>query len=307
MQLIIFACLGILAALYIIFIIFPSIIIGLKVFSSQELIDYNSYDYSQTYYKQYLTQIFKNITYLDNLPSEIISIDLPNGKKSECRFYKNEKEDKVIFFIHGYRAASIFSFSKQAKDLFESGYSIALLLDPDYNGKVGYGTIEKNWAISWSYYFAENNKKVVFYGSSMGSTSLAFATENLNQKSTCGLVFDCGFSSPYIQLARIGEKRKLPVALIMPYIKLMAKLVIGEEIQKSGCNSVSKSQKPMLFIHGKNDSVVPYEDSNTLFKCANGEKKIILIEGADHTLAYIVGGEETRTELLNFIKRSFTE
>jgi dipeptidyl aminopeptidase/acylaminoacyl peptidase len=57
-----------------------------------------------------------------------------------------------------------------------------------------------------------------------------------------------------------------------------------EEAHKINLASNIKSVKcPVLIVHGTEDDVVSYHDSEKLFESANKPKEIKIIKGADHT------------------------
>ncbi|MGQ9479627.1 MAG: alpha/beta hydrolase [Thermoproteota archaeon] len=49
----------------------------------------------------------------------------------------------------------------------------------------------------------------------------------------------------------------------------------------AGCAKISP--RPLLIIHGSNDTIVPIQHARSLYEKAGEPKKLIIIEGADHT------------------------
>ena len=51
---------------------------------------------------------------------------------------------------------------------------------------------------------------------------------------------------------------------------------------------IKKIKVPIIFIHGDSDGFVPCYMSQNLYNACNSEKKLVIIEGSDHGVAYIV-------------------
>ena len=64
---------------------------------------------------------------------------------------------------------------------------------------------------------------------------------------------------------------------------------------------LKKSKMPVLFIHGANDGFVPCEMSKSAFSVNPEGRKLVLVEGADHGLSYLVNKELVEKEIKNFV------
>lgn len=116
------------------------------------------------------------------------------------------------------------------------------------------------------------------------------------------LVLDCGFKSPYSQMKRDMEMRHLPVFLLMPIIMLLSKRVLKVDIKNEVGSSLGKCKIPALFLHGTADRTVPLSEGRENFESCASEKDMIVVEDADHTMSFHVGGEKVQTAVADFIK-----
>lgn len=283
--------------LYLFFIVFPAIVAAIIVFSPQKYFykDFSELEYK---YKKYYDALKINFEFFENKNEEKLFIKGYDNTKLQCGYYANGNSDKLAVFFHGYRATPFLNCASQAKFFFENGYNVAFVYERSHNNlagrHIGLGSIEKHDVVSWCEYFKKNtdNSCAIFYGVSMGSTALALACDRLPEDFVKGLIFDCGFISTYEQIKRECNQRKLPTSLMMPYVSLVAKIILHEDIADSTCNHLSKCNILKLFIHGKSDSMVDAESSVTAYNSALPPKKLLLIENAKHALAFL---EDTET------------
>ncbi|HEY9618131.1 MAG TPA: alpha/beta hydrolase [Microcoleaceae cyanobacterium] len=70
-------------------------------------------------------------------------------------------------------------------------------------------------------------------------------------------------------------------------------------------NSLAKVRSlriPVLFLHGKADSVVPFEMSQQLYDAASEPKQLVLIADADHVRIYQPGNQSYLKAIHQFMK-----
>ncbi len=60
---------------------------------------------------------------------------------------------------------------------------------------------------------------------------------------------------------------------------------------------------PMMFIHGTEDTFVPYDMMPDLYAAHPGPKEQLTVEGAGHALSLSVGGEEYVTKVHAFLRK----
>lgn len=65
--------------------------------------------------------------------------------------------------------------------------------------------------------------------------------------------------------------------------------------------AVKNSELPILFIHGKEDNFVPFENLNELYSCAKHKDKFE-VENAAHAMSYSVSGIVYEKKISDFLK-----
>ena len=96
---------------------------------------------------------------------------------------------------------------------------------------------------------------------------------------------------------------KLPTFPFYQLIRLGGRLFGKFDIeQTSPLECVKRSTIPTIFIHGDNDTLVPVEMSKALYEAKIGKKALVIIEGAEHGLAYPQNNEKYISAILDFEK-----
>ena len=94
----------------------------------------------------------------------------------------------------------------------------------------------------------------------------------------------------------------LPAKLLYPIVRLGGMIFGHFDADKySPIEAVKKSKLPIIFIHGDADDFVPTAMSVELYEASAAEhKKLVLIEGAGHAVAFPKNEEAYITALREF-------
>ena len=90
------------------------------------------------------------------------------------------------------------------------------------------------------------------------------------------------------------REAKLLIASVDMYCRIFAGFSLNEN---STVKAMEKNRLPILFAHGKGDSLVPYSMSQKAFDACTAFKNIVLVENADHGLSYITETERYSTAI----------
>ena len=101
------------------------------------------------------------------------------------------------------------------------------------------------------------------------------------------IVEDCGYTSVWDEFSgQLKEQFGLPSFPIMQAASLMTKLRARYWFSEADAvKQVAKSTTPMLFIHGEDDSFVPFWMLDVLFEASGCEKEKFIVSGAGHGVA----------------------
>ena len=195
-----------------------------------------------------------------------------------------------IVVLHG-NAGNIEDRAYKFKFLVNQGYSVLLVSYRGYGANPGQPT-ESNLiadsALVLEWLFKQEGalpEETVFFGESLGSgVAIALA----NQYPVKGLIVDGAYSS----MAEVGQSN-------FPFLPVRWLLKDTWDSQ----SRIQKIQSPILFIHSKKDSIVPFRFGQSLFQAANEPKKYIWLEHSGHNDT--LETESVRKSIFDFLQSIF--
>ena len=117
------------------------------------------------------------------------------------------------------------------------------------------------------------------------------------------MIADCGYNSPWDELRHcIRRWYRLPAFPVLHLTDIACRLTAGYSLKDaSSAQALANSRLPVLFIHGTGDNFVPADMTAENYAAAMGEKRTVIVEGADHGFSYVEDRERCRKEVLDFI------
>jgi hypothetical protein len=131
------------------------------------------------------------------------------------------------------------------------------------------------------------SEQTIIFGRSLGA---AIGLEAALHSPPAGLIMESAFTS----IAAMGQHH-------YPLISRLLGWLIGAKYDN--LEKISRLKRPLLLIHGKQDSICPPRMAEELFARAPAEKQLLWIPGAGHNDGFIVGGEPYRQSLREAIAR----
>ena len=191
--------------------------------------------------------------------------------------------------VHGYSSRPR-TMAKQGYHYAQMGYNTLFPFmrghRKDEHWHTTFGYYEHYDVIEWIRYIisCDPEARIVVHGCSMGAATTMLATgENLPDNVKCA-VADCGFTSAWEEFSeQIGNTIHLPVYPFLPVANLYAKLFLKWDFKKcSPVEAVARSKTPTLFIHGEDDTFVPFRMMDVLYEHCAAEKDKLAVPGAKH-------------------------
>lgn len=254
-------------------------------------------------------QIKESVSWANNAPSTRVSIRSYDGLTLSARHYKVEDSPLTMILFHGFRSVGEKDFGLSVKFYTEAGFSV-LLVDERAHGQsegkyITYGVRERMDCVSWAHYAANTlgAKRIILGGMSMGSTVVQMATGLNLPKEVIGVVADCGFTSPADIVSKVMGDMGVSAKLVLPILNFCFRTFAGFDVHEcSTVEALAKNERiPVLFVHGRDDGFVPCEMSERGYAACRAKKSIVIIDGADHGLSYLVDKEKVTKELFGFI------
>ena len=242
-----------------------------------------------------------------------LNITIPNreGRHINALLYKNEGEgSEYAIIVHGYHSSAK-AVSYLSRRYFEAGYNV---LGPYMRAHKGsdYEFCTMGWherfdIIDWINYIDRtvNDAHVVLHGVSMGAATVMMTTGELLPPCAKCAIEDCGYTSVYDAYSyKIPKMMHIPA---FPSIDIFRRAIIkrvGFDIKEaSALEQVKRSHTPTLFLHGSDDSVVPVEMAERLYKSASCDKDICIFKRADHAMSPLIYPEKYWEKVWEFIEK----
>ena len=202
---------------------------------------------------------------------------------------------RTAIIVHGY--------TDQAMEMLHIGYLYhhdlhfnILLPDLRYAGKTPGDAIQMGWkdredVVRWIAAAPElfgDSVKMVVHGISMGAaTTMMTAGEPLPPAVRC-FVEDCGYTSVWDQFAKeLKEQFGLPAFPLLHTASTLCDWKYGWNFREaSALEQLKKCDRPMLFIHGDEDTYVPTWMVYDLYQAKSGLKELWVTSGVDHAHSY---------------------
>ena len=263
---------------------------------------------NQPIYQLFKDDIIKDITDVRKLKYEEFSIKSFDDLTLYGKYFECIKGAPIEIMFHGYKGSGERDLSTGVKRAFKCNRN-ALIVDQRASGKseghtISFGINERHDCLSWTNFVVNhfgNDVKIILTGISMGAATVLLASSMDLPKNVVGILADCGYDNASDMIKKVIKEMRLPPKLCYPLVKLGAKIFGHFNIEEtSPYEAVKNSKVPIIFIHGDNDSLVPYYMSEKLYNICSSKKKLVKISNADHGVSYLVDPDTYINELNNF-------
>ncbi|MSQ20302.1 MAG: alpha/beta fold hydrolase [Betaproteobacteria bacterium] len=214
--------------------------------------------------------------------------DEGNGDRLHVWWWRHPRaEAPVMLYLHGARwnlQGNAFRIAR----LRDMGFSV-LAIDYRGFGRSG-GDLPSeadayaDAAIAWDYVkkLAPEASRRYLYGHSLGGAiAIELATRG---DDLAGIIVESTFTSIRDLAGTYTLGRILPIGWFLTQ-------------HYDSLSRIEKVHVPKLFVHGANDRFVPAWMTERLYERANGAKRLLLVEGANHSNSTGVGFEQYRVAL----------
>ena len=220
-----------------------------------------------------------------------------------------------VIACHGY-SAGVESLAAMIRLFHEQGWNV---LAPHLTGHgisedktASMGWFDRLDVCDWIRLISKKDPQaqIVLYGVSMGASTVMMTTgEPMPQQVKC-CVADCGFTSVFDEFkTQIRQWLRLPAFPFLYAGDFVTRLHAGYSFrQASAVNQLRRSRTPTLFIHGEEDTFVPFAMQEACYRaCACEEKEKVSFPGAGHVESGLVAPEEYQRVVFDFIRKFITE
>lgn len=224
-----------------------------------------------------------------------IWIKSQNNKSSLNAWWTPNNSETTILYLHG-NSTSLSDHLEMVQLFHSLGWNSLIIDYPKFGKSEGDFpnelSVYENASSAWEYLVKEkyiSPNKITVYGHSLGGS---IAIEMAARYSTmAGVIVESSFTS-MMDMARKRIYRFFPI-----------KFILDQEF-----NSIEKVKRlsvPILFMHGKKDSIIPYQMTVNLFEQASSAiKNIVLFEDGRHWNLKMVDNNRYIESITQFINQN---
>jgi pimeloyl-ACP methyl ester carboxylesterase len=205
----------------------------------------------------------------------------------------DNSNNRTLLYLHG-SALNIAANINHARRFYRLGFSVLLVSYRGYGKSDGNfpseSQIYEDSRSAWRYLVNERDVDpgtIYLYGHSMGAAvAIDLAVDH---PEAAGLITEAAFTS-------------IPdLAKVMPRYRIFPiDLIVNQRFES--IKKVPRLTLPVLYIHGTDDTLVPYEMSRMLYQQTVSPKSLKLILGGGHNNSAAVGGEEYLKAVRKFVE-----
>ena len=300
----------ILIGVFLVYIIGPAAVGFYTTFSRFRCESFDTKDITGTVFEKYKDLYVELIPKIKVMPHERVIVKSEEGFDLVADFFDNGSEDTVIF-VHGFSSNKYSNFAKQLDDLKDrvNFLLVEQRAHNDSGGKwVTFGIKEQYDLVRWCEWAAKKKSgNIYIYGVSMGAATAGFASDKLDPERVKGINMESGFKSPITMLYDSSVGKYTVVKILTPFMALFARIFIGIDMRQRVADGLSKTKIPVLFIHGTKDVKVPIAHSCYNSEVCASDNRRLFIEGGQHAVTYIYGGDKTANAVRSFIDNGFDD
>jgi alpha-beta hydrolase superfamily lysophospholipase len=249
-------------------------------------------------------------------PEEKISVISYDGLRLAGFVRRQEDSHRWLIAFHGYRADHTEITRLQfAREFFRMGYNI---LAPDQRvcgesegSLIGMGWLERYDVMTWVQYIIgkDRNAEIVLFGDSMGASTVLAACGLHQPPQVKAVIADSGYASVEAMAAKTARNMlhmpaKPAIALCDPASRRLAGFRLSEA---DIAGELARAKVPVLLFHGKEDSIVPYENFEVLSSVRTQSiLEAVSFEKCDHVCGSLVEPERYWQTVSSFLEQAFS-
>jgi pimeloyl-ACP methyl ester carboxylesterase len=262
-------------------------------------------------YAPYTDKVRAMLDTLLALPYEDVYVESFDGLRLHARLYRAEAADAPVeIMFHGYKSSSVRDFCFGAVHAIRAGHTVLLVDQRSHSESegrcIGFGVLERRDVATWVNYVIENinrGARIILYGISMGAATVLSSLSVGLADNVVGIIADCPFSSGREIIYKVSGEIGVSRAMMRIMLGFTTRMFCGFSIDAATAKgSVVGAKIPIMLIHTKEDSLVPFGMSEQIYG-ANPDIRFEVFEKGDHALAYLADTERYSALLDDFTKK----
>jgi len=239
-----------------------------------------------------------------------VTITSFDGLKLHAYYLPVENSKGTVLLMHGYHSSGLRDFACIYDYLHTQGYTV-LLPDQRAHGEsegkyLTFGVRERfdcrDW-ITWLNNRSENLSPLWLMGISMGSSTVMFAAGFDLPKNVKGIIADCGYTRPREIIKRtVFRDYHIITWTMLPVANILSKIFCGFGMRDASTKkALATNTVPIMFVHGTNDTFVPYKMSLDNYTLCQAPKQMLTTQSV-HALSFVTATDLYKKTLDEFMQ-----
>lgn len=263
----------------------------------------------KTSYGKYYHYIVQSHQWLQEHNAEDVYVSSYDGLKLHGFWIPAKDAKGTVLFAHGYRSTMLVDFGLAFDFYHKQGMNL-LIPEQRCHGKsegrfITFGVKESKDMLSWLAFHNERFgvQPVLLSGLSMGASTMMYLADEALPANVKGIIADCGFTSPRDILSCVFTAvTHMPASPVMWATDMFARIFARFSLSEKDTRvSLTKNHLPILMVHGKADGFVPCRMTEEGYAACRGQKEILLVDGADHGVSFLVDHARYTDLVRNFL------
>ena len=241
---------------------------------------------------------------------------MPGGERHHAYYLRAANAcGRTAVMVHGYKDAAVKFFYFMRMYNRDLGYNV-LMPDLHGHGLSEGDDIQMGWkdaddllfwtSVAEQLFRCENHpSRVIVHGVSMGAaTTMVLSGMDNVPEYVRGYIEDCGYTSVWDEFSlMLKEMFSLPSFPLMHCTSALCRMKYGWDFKEaSPLESIRRCKRPMLMIHGDQDTFVPFSMFRPLVDAKPEPKMTWVAQGSEHARSYQDHPEEYTALVESFLK-----
>ena len=263
----------------------------------------------KTAYGKYYDHIVQADKWLREHNAQDVYIKSHDGLKLHGVWIPAQDPRGTVLFAHGYRSTMLVDFGL-AFDFYHSHGMNLLVPEQRCHGRsegryITFGVKESRDMQDWLDFHNDHltTAPVILSGLSMGASTMLYLADKELPGNVKGIIADCGFTCPRDILSTVFSRvTHLPAIPTIWVTDILARIFAGFSLREQDTRrSLTKNRLPIIMVHGIDDGFVPCEMTKSGYAACTGEKQLLLVEGADHGVSFLVARDKYTAMITRFL------
>lgn len=258
-------------------------------------------------------QKIKSTEYLMSKNPEDLTIRSCRNQTMKAWFVPGTNVKRFVICVHGYGSTGPREFSHIFPFYNEDmGYNY-LLPDLTAHGRskghfIGFGTFDAKNILLWVNYLTDRfgqDIEIILHGISMGAATVLNVNEMNPPEQVKLIIEDCGFTCAADQVYETAKQTLgFECRHLFASTSILCKVFAGYQFKDSDpLGNMADAKNPVLFIHGEDDTFVPFDYGKQLYKACPTEKDFFWVPDAAHADSYYKAKDQYEEKVKDFIAK----